>query len=392
MKKKNKRNLTLISLISYFLTGSLITITGTILGNLSKYFNVPIAKISTTFTFLNIGILISMLMSILTIEKISIKTQLIISFLLTIFSIMNLFFCTKIQLFSVSMFIFGIVSGVTMSIGTYIITNLYQGTQRGKKLLLTDSCFSLAGMIIPIITTKIISHQYQWQWIYIIIGIIDCCIIIIALNTNFEIKKIINQNEKKKQKLITCKVWINIFLISISAFLYILGQLTLISWIPEYLMQTLNINIVQTGKIISIFWMFYMIGMWFFSFILKFFDLQKILVTLSGISSILIFTFIQFKNIYSLYINISLLGFFSSAIYTILITLASLQTKLPSLKLINIILISGTCGTVCTFIFTQPIIFIYGIKGALITGNILYTMVFIINIIIGYTSKHKMNY
>lgn len=37
------------------------------------------------------------------------------------------------------MFVLGVVSGITMSIGTYLITHLYAGRQRGSHLLFTDS-------------------------------------------------------------------------------------------------------------------------------------------------------------------------------------------------------------------------------------------------------------
>jgi TsgA-like MFS transporter len=41
-------------------------------------------------------------------------------------------------------------------------------------------------------------------------------------------------------------------------------------------------------------------------------------------------------------------GFFSSAIYTSIITLGSLQTKVASPKLVNFVLTCGTIGTMLT--------------------------------------------
>jgi TsgA-like MFS transporter len=34
-----------------------------------------------------------------------------------------------------------------MSIGTFLVTQMYEGRQRGSRLLFTDSFFSMAGMI-----------------------------------------------------------------------------------------------------------------------------------------------------------------------------------------------------------------------------------------------------
>lgn len=49
-------------------------------------------------------------------------------------------------------------------------------------------------------------------------------------------------------------------------------------------------------------------------------------------------------------------GFFSSAIYTSIITLGSQQTRVASPKLVNFILTCGTIGTMLTFVVTGPIV------------------------------------
>lgn len=49
------------------------------------------------------------------------------------------------------------------------------------------------------------------------------------------------------------------------------------------------------------------------------------------------------------------LGFVSSAIYTTLITLGSLQTRVSSPKLANFILTCGTVGTMLTFVVNGPL-------------------------------------
>ncbi|MDE5285657.1 MAG: MFS transporter TsgA, partial [Buchnera aphidicola] len=152
MKNINRIRLTWISFFSYAFTGALIVVTGMILGNISDYFHISIAAMSNIFTFLNAGILTSILINAWLIEIIPLKKQLIYGFILTIISLTGIIFLKNIFLFSINIFILGFVSGITMSIGTFIITCLYAGKKRGSQLLLTDSFFSMSGMIFPIIT------------------------------------------------------------------------------------------------------------------------------------------------------------------------------------------------------------------------------------------------
>jgi MFS family permease len=71
------------------------------------------------------------------------------------------------------------------------------------------------------------------------------------------------------------------------------------------------------------------------------------------------------------------LGFFSSAIYTTIITLGSQQTKVASPKLVNFVLTCGTIGTMLTFVVTGPIVAHSGPLAALTTANGLYAVVFV---------------
>ncbi len=58
------------------------------------------------------------------------------------------------------------------------------------------------------------------------------------------------------------------------------------------------------------------------------------------------------------------LGFFSSAIYTSIITLGSTQqTRVAPPKLVNFILTCGTIGTMLTFVVTGPIVAASGPPG-----------------------------
>ncbi|XBC37935.1 MAG: MFS transporter TsgA [Buchnera aphidicola (Meitanaphis elongallis)] len=377
MMEKNLIGLTCISFCSYALTGALIIVTGIILGNVSEYFDVPITNMSNTFTFLNAGILISIFLNSWLINVITLKKQLIAGFILTITAIWILIFHHTLTSFSIGIFMFGIVSGVTMSIGTFLITHLYKENNRASILLLTDSCFSMSGIIFPIIATYLLSNHITWYWIYPLISIFYLIIFVLTLNLKFPI---LNLQTIKNKKI---EPWnMSIFYLSMSALLYILGQLSFISWIPEYVTKSINLNITQAGRLVSNFWMSYMIGMWIFSFVLKYFNTKNIIIYLTGISTLLIYIFNNVYNYTLLRLIIILIGFFSSAIYTIIITLASQQTKVPSPKVINFILTSGTIGTLLTFIVTGPIVKNYGSISALITSNILYGLVCIISILL----------
>jgi len=387
MNSISRNRLLWISFFSYALTGALVIVTGIVMGDIAKYFDLPVSSMSNTFTFLNAGILIAIFLNAWLMEIIPLKTQLRFGFLLMVLAIAGLVFGHNLAIFSASMFVLGVVSGITMSIGTFLITQMYEGRQRGSRLLFTDSFFSMAGMIFPIVAAYLLARSIEWYWVYICIGLIYVAIFLLTLGCTFPA---LGKHAVVENKPVAKEKWgIGVLFLAIAALCYILGQLGFISWVPEYA-KTLGMDINEAGQLVGNFWLSYMLGMWAFSFILRFFDLQRILMVLIGASAVLMYLFNHGEPNHLAWFILAL-GFFSSAIYTTIITLGSLQTKIASPKLVNFILTCGTVGTMLTFVVTGPIVAHSGPHAALTTANALYGVTFVMCVLLTFVSKHHKN-
>ncbi|WP_411016848.1 MFS transporter, partial [Salmonella sp. s51944] len=106
-------------------------VTGMVMGNIAEYFKLPVSSMSNTFTFLNAGILISIFLNAWLMEIVPLKTQLRFGCVWMVLAVVALMFSQSLALFSAAMFVLGLVSGITMSIGTVLITHMYEGRQRG---------------------------------------------------------------------------------------------------------------------------------------------------------------------------------------------------------------------------------------------------------------------
>ena len=389
MTNSNRIRLTWISFFSYALTGALVIVTGMVMGNIAEYFNLPISSMSNTFTFLNAGILVSIFLNAWLMEIIPLKRQLIFGFVLMILAVAGLMVGHSLVMFSLCMFVLGVVSGITMSIGTFLITHIYEGRQRGSRLLFTDSFFSMAGMVFPIVAATLLANHVTWYWVYACIGVLYLAIFVLTLMSDFPI---LGQKKDDQSEPVVKEKWgIGVLFLSIAALCYILGQLGFIQWVPEYASKHFNMSIEEAGALVSNFWTAYMVGMWIFSFILRFFDLQRIVTVLAALSTVMMYLFVTTEQVGMLSLYILGLGFVSSAIYTTLITLGSLQTKVSSPKLVNLILTCGTIGTMLTFIVTGPIVAKSGAHAALATANGLYLVVFVMCLLLGFVTRHRLH-
>lgn len=389
MTNRDRIGLTWISFFSYALTGAVVIVTGMVLENIAEYFQLPVAQMSNTFTFLNAGILLAVFLNAWLMEIIPLKRQLMFGFVLMLLAILGLMNTHSLSVFSLCMFVLGVVSGITMSIGTFLITHLYEGRQRGSRLLFTDSFFSMAGTIFPIIAAALLARALPWYWVYVCIGVIYLAIFILALIFNFPV---LGKKAAKSGEPVQKEKWgIGVAFLAVAALCYILGQLGFIGWVPQYATKSMGMDIGQAGSLVGNFWTAYMVGMWAFSAILRFFDPQRILTLLTLVATALMYWFITATDASMLKWIMLSLGFFSSAIYTTIITLGSLQTKVSSPKLVNFILTCGTVGTMLTFVVTGPIVEKGGAHAALATANGLYAVVFVMCLLLAFVSKHKQN-
>jgi TsgA-like MFS transporter len=388
MTNRNRIGLTWISFFSYALTGALVIVTGMVLGDIATYFQLPVSEMSNTFTFLNTGILAAVFLNAWLMEIVPLKRQLIFGFVLMVLAVLGLMTSHSLSIFSLCMFVLGVVSGITMSIGTFLITHLYEGRQRGSRLLFTDSFFSMAGTIFPVIAGMLLARHLPWYWVYVCIGVIYVAIFVLTLSVEFPV---LGKKQQDAQPVAKEKWGVGVLLLSIAALCYILGQLGFISWVPEYATKTMGMDISAAGQLVGNFWTSYMIGMWAFSFVLRFFDLQRILMVLAALATLLMYWFVSSSEPTMLKWIIIGLGFFSSAIYTTIITLGSQQTKVSSPKLVNFILTCGTVGTMLTFVVTGPIVAKGGAHAALFTANGLYAVVFVMCLLLGFVTKHRQH-
>ncbi|MBH8308895.1 MFS transporter TsgA, partial [Acinetobacter baumannii] len=146
------------------LTGALVIVTGMVMGNIADYFHLPVSSMSNTFTFLNAGILISIFLNAWLMEIVPLKTQLRWGGRVMVLAVAGLMLSHSLALLEAERGGLGLGRGITMSIGTVLITHMYEGRQRGARLLFTDSFFSMAGIFFPMVSVAPLarsSHGYS---------------------------------------------------------------------------------------------------------------------------------------------------------------------------------------------------------------------------------------
>ncbi len=376
------------------LTGGLVVLTGMVITPVAHYFNVSMSEAGRVFTWMNLGILVAIVANSGLMDIIPLKRQISISFAMTCVAFIGLSVTQSLPVFCVLMFLLGLVSGVTMSVSTYLIAHLYAGKNRGMMLLLTDSFFSLAGIIFPLIAGIMLSRSISWYWLYSMVLIASFFVFVLSIGIKFPRPADSNFQTKDKplsERLIAdMKQWgIAVYACGLGCMLYILGQLCLVFWIPNYAVSQFHATQHEKSTPLSFFWIGMWIGLYIASVLVKKMSMTLFVCIIAISATVLFYLIRHAHSLHEMTVFCFVMGLFSAGIYYTLITLASLQVSIPSPLLVNFALAAGTVGTFLTPLVAAKAVSIGGPAAALWTGNLFYLSVFIIALIVALTSKHN---
>lgn len=104
---------------------------------------------------------------------------------------------------------------------------MYEGRQRGSRLLFTDSFFSMAGMIFPMVAAFLLARSIEWYWVYACIGLVYVAIFLLTFGCEFPA---LGKHAQQSDAPVVKEKWgIGVLFLAIAALCYILGQLGFIS-------------------------------------------------------------------------------------------------------------------------------------------------------------------
>lgn len=283
---------------------------------LSEHFEVKLNLLGFTSSLNALGILIVSIFSGILSEKFGKERLFVVGNVIFIFSFLGLFFSNAYILFSIFYLIFGFSWGIVYINSVSIINDFYRNNKTGIIILLNLG-WMLGCLVGPLLVSGILHFNLNWKYLFIITIIIN----IVLLSIIFSSKIINYSNEgesnfsnilKVNKKFFKNKV--NIYCGIIVLLQFGIGNIFQ-TWLTTYLSK-FNIMLQNSSLILSIYMLFFCLGMIFKSFLSNKINERKIILLFS-ISS---FVFLSFSLVVQQtlikIIFIFLFGFSISAIST----------------------------------------------------------------------------
>ncbi|HJO92164.1 MAG TPA: hypothetical protein QF753_02085, partial [Victivallales bacterium] len=185
---------------------------------------------------------------------------------------------------------------------------------------------------------------------------------------DFNIKNVDNLHGDNVVSEKFSKWTLDIYLVGILMFFYVLSYMGFTYWVVDYVTVNFHLNIMIATFGLSLFWIFYAIGVFISSFAVKKILLSKYML-FSGIIAIIAYILILNSHNYLMfYISISLLGYGCSTIFSSTISYGTLMIKKPSPILVGFFIAISSIGIIITEQFSSFLQAELGLKAVIWTS------------------------
>ena len=336
----NKRRLTLLSFLAYFAMSGMLAPMGIISGPMAAYFDQPVTEITTRFSWLTMGILVGAVIALVIFDWIRLKKLMLVVYSVIFASLASLAFLENLTYIGFVLGLVGISCGIGLPGAALTISKTYESTRRASMLVITDGCFSVAGILCSWFAIYLIAREYHWSGVYQFVALIAASIIALSAVSTFP-ETSTEETDARDSVSWPVGVWLCLF----ALFLYTLGQWSILLWLPNYVETSLGVPSDQAGQLVSQFWMGMFAAQLFVAWWVMKIGVRRLAVIAGITTTLLSVPLWLYGEIEGLIILATIMGFANLGLLKIVLSFATQMVRIPTARLVSSLLLGATMGT-----------------------------------------------
>lgn len=347
----NKRRITFVSFLAYFILSGMLAPIGIIAGPMATLFDQPITDVIARFSWLTLGNLAGAVLALFMFDWISLKRLLLILYSVILLSLLSFNFSSDLTAIGLALGSVGLCSGLGLAGAALTISRSYNTDKRASMLVITDSFFSVAGIVCGALATWFVAREVFWAGTYQVVAAVSIVVLILVSISEFP-----STTDEIKETSTTTKWPLTVWLCLTALFLYTLGQYSMLWWLPNYAETQLGATPEQAGNLVGLFWQGMLAAAIFVSWWVLKIGVRRLVIIASVGTALFSIPLWLYGDIEALPILAFLWGFANLSMLKMTLSFATQMVDVPTPRLVSALLLGATLGTGLSPIITSQIV------------------------------------
>ncbi len=347
----NKKRITLISFLAYFVLSGMLAPIGIISGPMGELFDRPITDVTAQFSWLTVGNLTGAAAALFIFDLFRIRFVLVLVYVLILASLLSLNFTNDLTKIGVALAVVGVCSGLGLAAAALVISRTYDAERRASMFVVTDASFSVAGFLCAGIATALVAAGVHWAGTYQFVAFAAAVIVLLTLMSGFPDVGSDDSAEDSREP------WPLSYWLCVGAlFLYTLGQYSMLWWLPNYAEKTLGATVDQAGRLVTLFWIGLFVAQIFVAWWVVKIGVRKLVLIAATMTCLFSIPLWIYGDLSALPVLAFIWGFANFSLLKVVLSYATEMVQRPTAHLVSTLLLGATLGTAVSPWVTSQIV------------------------------------
>jgi TsgA-like MFS transporter len=277
----NNNRITFGSFLAYFVVSAVISPLGLVSGPIAEHFNIFITTATTAFTYLTSGIFVGALIAVFIFDYVKLKQVVIGCSLVICLSIYAMYALDSFSVFAAALALIGVSCGIELTAAAVVIAKIYEQKLGTSMQLLTDSFYSMAGVISTMFAGGLLARHVHWSSAYLLAFAASLLIAVIVISAKYPATRI--QDTEPGDQYAIWDLPAGDHIIGLAMLVNLVGFVSIYSWVPNYAQASMGLSAEASSEIVSRFFPGLFVSQFIMFFLVLKFALRTLITVGAGL-------------------------------------------------------------------------------------------------------------
>jgi len=337
----------LVCVFASFVISGLLNPIGLIGGSVAESLDISLTEAVALFSYFTFGVFGGYIVSFYLFDYVRLKLVVVSSYLLLALTIVVLYLNN--ELLSICLLLIGLFVSLEVCAASTLASWTWTDKPRQTVLIAQDAMFNGGGIIFTALTTYLLTQNFHWVSIYLVVGAVATFVALVAMTTDIK-------NDHDDEDDVETKWNFGVFAVGFSVLLFMLAKISIFIWAPQYAEEAFGATMAESGRLLTNIFTGAFIGSLAGTFIVSRIRIEYFLIGMLSIGATGLYLMLSVDELSLLMMSAYIVGASVGATFNGYMAFGLSFVSVPTHKHVAYILLAGGLGGSFAPLFSSKIV------------------------------------